>query len=129
MSGKVATKGNKVLSESNKDEGMSDTAFYREEMRLAFPAQRYGGAKSAIYAAYRYIKPKVTKEFTERRARAIWEGAARRIDAEEARALRLAKIEEMQREQKEIRGRLERLEAALARVDAPQTGASLDADR
>lgn len=129
MSGKVANEGNKVLSESDKDEGMSDTAFYREEMRLAFPAQRYGGAKSAIYAAYRYIKPKVTKEFTERRARAIWEGAARRIDAEEARALRLAKIEEMRRERNEIRGRLERLEMALARVDAKAAGGPLDANR
>ena len=117
-----------MLSESDKDEGMSDTAFYRNELRSAFPANRYGGAKSAIYAAYRYIKPKVTKEFTERRARAIWEGAARRIDAEEAQAIGLAKIEEMQRERKEIRGRLERLETALARVDASKAGASMDAN-
>lgn len=108
---------------------MSDTAFYRDELRVAFPAARYGGAKSAIYAAYRYIKPRVRKEFTERRARAIWEGAARRIDAEEARAISLAKIEEMRCARNELRGRLERLEAALARVDASQIGASVDADR
>lgn len=117
-----------MLSESDKDSGMSDTAFYREEMRLAFPANRYGGAKSAIYAAYRFIKPKVRKDFTERRARAIWEGAARRIDAEEAEAIRLAKIEEMRRERNEIRGRLARLETALAGMDTASVGSSVDAD-
>lgn len=118
-----------MLSESDKDEGMSDTAFYRDEIRFSFPKHRYGGSKGAIHAAYRYIAPRVAKQFTERRARAIWEGAARRIDAEEAKAIGLAKIEEMQRERREIRGRLERLEAALARVDAKATGRAVDAHR
>ncbi len=106
-----------MLSTSDKESGVSDTVFHSGVIREAFPRERYGGAKSAIYAAYRYIAPKVTKQFTERRARAIWEGTARRIDAEEAAVLRRAQIEEAKREQQELRERLVRLDAALAVVD------------
>lgn len=97
---------------------MSDTAFYSEKMRSSFPKTRYGGSKAAIYAAYRFISPKVTKVFTERRARSIWEGQARRIDAEEAAIIRLAEIEEAKREQLELRARLARVDEALAMADA-----------
>lgn len=106
-----------MLGQSDKDKAVSDTAFYSGVMRGAFPRQRYGGAKPAIYAAFRFIAPKVTKTFTERRARAIWEGTARRIDAEESAVLRLAEIEEAKREQRELRQRLARLDAALAVAD------------
>lgn len=107
----------KVLDRSPKSVSMSDTAFHSELIREAFPRQRYGGAKAAIYAAYRYMVPKVNKHFTERRARAIWEGTARRIDAEESAALRRARFEEAHREQRDLRARLARLDAALAVVD------------
>ena len=106
-----------MLGQSDKDKAVSDTAFYSGVMRGAFPRHRYGGAKPAIYAAFRFIAPKVTKKFTERRARAIWEGTARRIDAEESAVLRLAEIEEGRREQRELRERLARLDTALAMVD------------
>lgn len=108
----------KVLSENDKSTSMSDTAFYSEMMRSSFPKNRYGGSKAAIYAAYRFISPRVTKAFTERRARSIWEGRARRIDAEEAATIRLAEIEEAKREQQELRARLARLDEALAVADA-----------
>lgn len=106
-----------MLGQSDKDKSVSDTVFHSELMREAFPRHRYGGAKAAIYAAYRYIAPKVTKEFTERRARSIWEGTARRIDAEESAVLKKAQIEEARREQRELKERLARLDTTLAVVD------------
>lgn len=113
-----------MLGQSDKDTSVSDTAYHSDLIREAFPRTRYGGAKSAIYAAYRYISPKVTKEFTERRARAIWEGTAMRIDAEEAAVLKRAQIEEAKREQRELRERLTRLDAALAVADKEFHGAT-----
>lgn len=118
-----------MLSDRDKVKGMSDTAYYQEALRDAFPKWRYGGAKASIYAAYRYISPKVTKDFSERRARSIWEGAARRIDAEEAEAIKRAQIEEARREYHEIKGRLASLEAALAVADEAFFGPQMDAYR
>lgn len=98
-------------------------------MREAFPRERHGGAKAAIYAAYRYISPKVQKQFTERRARSIWEGTAKRIDAEEAAVLRRARLEEARREQAELRERLARLDTALAAIDEDFHGPQMAAHR
>lgn len=129
MGSTMQQEGRELVSQKDKDAGMSDTAFYSGMMRDAFPRDRYGNAKAAIYAAYRYISPKVSKEFTERRARAIWEGAAKRIDAEEADALRQAQIEESKREYKELQDRLASLEASLAVADASFHGPQMDAYR
>lgn len=118
-----------MLSEHDRDAGMSDTAYYSGALREAFPRDRHGAAKSAIYAAYRYIAPKVRKQFTERRARSIWEGTAARIDAEEARVIEQAKIEEARREYQELRTRLARMEASLAVVDEAFFGPQMDAYR
>lgn len=97
---------------------MSDTISAKELMQDAFPERRYGRVKAAIYEAYVFVRPRVVKEFTLRRARSIWEGKAKRIDSEETDALRLAVIEEARREQQELRDRLERLDFALAAADA-----------
>lgn len=118
-----------MLSEHDKEMGMSDTAYYSEAMRGAFPRGRYGGSKAAIYAAFRFISPKVNKKFTERRARAIWEGTALRIDAEEAMAIKRAEIEEARREYRELQNRLACLEAGLAVADEAFHGPALDAYR
>ncbi len=118
-----------MLSEKDKDASMSDTAFHSELIREAFPRARYGGVKIAIYAAYQYVAPKVRKQFTERRARAIWEGTARRIDAEESAVLHRAKIEEAKREQSELRARLARLDFALAAIDEDFHGPQMAAHR
>ena len=97
---------------------MSDTAYYSGIMKESYPVpRRYSTVKGALNEAVRFIAPKVSKDFSHRRARAIWEGRARRIDAEEAAALRLAEIEEGRREQRELRQRLARLDAALAVAD------------
>lgn len=96
-----------------------DTVTYSGIIREAYPVpRRYSTVKGALNEAVRFIAPKVSKDFSHRRARAIWEGRARRIDAEEAAALRLAEIEEGRREQKELRQRLARLDEALAVADA-----------
>jgi hypothetical protein len=119
----------KVLSRPDKETSVSDTVYHRGLVQEAFPRQRYGGAKGAIYAFFRYASPKVNKPFTERRARSIWEGTARRIDAEESAVLRRAAIEEARREQAELRQRLARLDTALASIDPDFHGPQMAAYR
>lgn len=120
----------KVLSRKDKDSSMSDTVFYSGMIREAYPVpRRYSTVKAALNEAVRFIAPKVSKDFSHRRARAIWEGKARRIDAEEAAALRLAEIEEGRREQKELRQRLARLDTALAMADEAFHGEAIAALR
>lgn len=108
-----------MLSDKDKDLSMRDTLYYSGMMREAYPVpRRYSTVKGALNEAVRFIAPRVSKDFSHRRARAIWEGQARRIDAEEAAALRLAEIEEARREHRELRERLARLDTALAVADA-----------
>lgn len=97
---------------------MSDAFVAQGLIREAFPKELYGGYKAAVYAAYRYISPRVSKRFTERRARAIWDGEARRIDMEEADALRAALLEEARNEQARLRSRLASLDATIAAAEA-----------
>lgn len=104
---------------------MSDICSAQNLLRDAFPVKRYGKVEAAFYEAHRFISRHVQKDFTMRRVRSIWEGKARRIDSEEMDALRLAKIEETRREQKELRARLAALDEMLAGVDAAQARQSL----
>lgn len=104
---------------------MSDTAYAQSLFNEAFPVGRHGSVKAALYAGYRFLSPRLQKEFTLRRARAIREGQAKRIDAEEMAALRAAQLEEARNEQRELRARLARLDASLALLDAEATGAAL----
>ena len=103
---------------SNRDKKMSDVFYAQNLFREAFPEQRYGSVKAALYEAHRFLSRKVTKEFTYRRARSIHEGKARRIDAEEMEALKLALIEESKREQKHLRARLASLDEKIAAFEA-----------
>jgi hypothetical protein len=126
MSSNMNERTDKVLeidpkSLSGGDKKMSDVAFAQNLFREAFPASRYGKASAAILAAYRFLKPRVEprieREFTLRRARSLHEGSVRRVDGAELEALKQAQIEEHKREQRELRDRLLRLDAALAVVD------------
>lgn len=103
---------------SKRRKSMSDGILAQGMMRDAFPRDFYGGYKAAVYAAYRYISPRVSKQFTLRRAAAIWNGEARRIDMEEAAALETALIEEAQNETKRLRARLASLDAKIAAFEA-----------
>lgn len=99
---------------SKRQKGMSDTISAQWMIREAFPRDYHGGYKAAVYAAYRYISPRVKKHFTIRRAAAIWNGEARRIDMEEAAALEEALIEEAKNETKRLRARLASLDEKIA---------------
>lgn len=83
-------------------------------IRKAWPLGRYGKLENVVHHVVRFMTGRVTKDFTPRRARAIWEGAARRIDSEEMDALREALIEEQRSEAKELRARLAALDQILA---------------
>lgn len=114
---------------SKRDRKMSDVVFAQGMIREAFPKELYGGYKAAVYAAYRFISPRVGKRFTERRARAIWDGEARRIDMEEADALRAALIEEARNETHRLRARLASLDEKIASFSAGSAGAAVAQDR
>ncbi|NTG86174.1 hypothetical protein G6L15_08445 [Agrobacterium rhizogenes] len=101
---------------------MSDAFYAQNLLREAFPERRYGSVKGAIFAAYRFVSPKVSKDLTQRRIRAIRDGTARRIDAEEMEALKAAIIEEAHREQQELRARLAALDKKVAAFAARSAG-------
>ena len=102
---------------SKRQKSMSDTVSAQWMMREAVPRESHGGYKAAVYAAYRFISPRVKKKFTPRRAEAIWNGEARRIDMEEAAALEAALIEEHHNETKRLRARLAALDEKIASVN------------
>lgn len=103
-----------MLSQQDKVMAITDTTAAQSLFDEGFPARRYGSAKAAINAAYRFISNRVAKQFTYRRARSLKEGTARRVDSEEMDALRLAVLEENRREQQELRSRLAALDKILA---------------
>lgn len=104
---------------------MRDVVYAKNLFEEAFPLWRYGSVKAMTRAAHTFVSRRVTKEFTFRRARSIWEGKARRIDGEEIDALREAVYEETRREQQELRTRLAELDKILAGGDAPEAGKTL----
>jgi hypothetical protein len=89
----------------------------QRSFRDAWPLQRYGKLDNVFYEAVRFISPRVSKQFTARRARSIYEGTARRIDSEEMDALREAEREQARVEQNELRARLAALDEKLAAFD------------
>ena len=110
---------------SNRDKAMNDVAYAQNLFSEAFPRRRYGSVKAMIFEGQKFISRHVRKEFTERRARSIWEGTARRIDSEEMEALRIAAIEESKREQRELRARLASLDEKLAAMASAESGSAL----
>ncbi|POH32102.1 MULTISPECIES: hypothetical protein [Sinorhizobium] len=129
---KVLEFRNTTLSKRDKakrNKAMSDVSYAQNLFREAFPEKRYGSVKNLLFEAQRFISKHVRKDFTHRRARSIWEGSARRIDAEEMDALRIAAIEESKREQREIRARLAVLDAKLAAIRAAEARSPVAAHR
>jgi len=111
---------------SKREKGMTDAVLAQGMIREAFPRDLHGGYKAAVYAAYRFISPRVSKHFTLRRASAIWNGEARRIDMEEAAALKAALIEEAKNETARLRARLVALDEKIAAFDAVTAGKTLE---
>lgn len=125
----LETNAEKLEQHSKRQGKMSDGVLAQGMIREAFPRDLYGGYKAAVYAAYRFISPRVKKKFTERRARAIWDGEARRIDMEEAAALEAALIEEAHNETKRLRARLAALDEKIAAFDAVTSRQALEKGR
>jgi hypothetical protein len=109
---------NSDKNSANRAKKMSDAFYAQNLLNQAFPKERYGSVKAAIYAARRFLSSKTTKELTARRVRSIRDGTARRIDSEEMEALKAAIIEEARREQFELRSRLAALDEKVAAFDA-----------
>ena len=133
MTGKDAevleTQAQNLERYSKRNVNMNDATIAQGMIREAFPKDLHGGYKSAVYAAYRFISKRVKKRFTERRARAIWDGEARRIDMEEAEALRAALIEEAHNESQRLRARLAALDAKIAAFDEVTARKALEKGR
>lgn len=119
----------KDLSKGDKGKKMSDVLETHALFIQAFPERRYPSVKDMLCAAVLDMNRRVSKKFTYRRARTIWEKTARRIDGEEKDALRQAIIEENRREQKELRARLAALDEELAAFDQELPGSALAAHR
>ena len=129
MSSNLAKGSDKVLSDKDKNVPISDTAFVHDTLREIYSIERFGSVKAAQNEAYAFLRKRVTKHFTMRRVRSLFEGTARRIDGEEKDAIRMAQIEEAKREQHELRGRLAKLDAALAGLNADFPGPQMAAHR
>lgn len=110
--------GSRPKEVADRKKVMSPTLTAKNLMRDAWPLQRYVKLDNIFYEAVRFISPRVTKEFTARRARSIWEGTARRIDSDEMDALRAALIEESKIEARELRARLASLDQKIASFEA-----------
>ena len=89
---------------------MSDVANAQDMIQETFPISTYGNTKASIYAAYRRLK--LT---TETRAKTIWYGRAKRIDAAEMDALREEKARQDAAKQQH---RLQETAAYLREIDA-----------
>lgn len=93
---------------SRRKRAVTDVAAAQSMIREAFPVAKFGNAKAATWAAYRQLKLK-----TERRARAIWNGEAVRVDAWEMDALTRALLERARLEHEQTQQRIKALESAL----------------
>lgn len=67
---------------------------------------------------------KRTRQWTERRVRALWKHEARRVDHYEIQDLTAVAVEEARRERQHLKARQERLAALIASVDAGEFGPS-----
>ena len=107
------------LSKTESPQGgpMNDATTASEYMRDAFPVSRYGNARAATWSAYQKLKLA-----TERRAKAIWNGEARRIDAHEMDALKKAVLDELHLSREEALEKIGRLERELSHAAADLGG-------
>lgn len=107
------SKGLDNLSKPDTEGQMCDVAQASAMMREAFPKERHGTVQAACWAAYRQLKLS-----TERRARAIWHGEAKRIDAHEMQAIRKAALDGYINQRNRAVARIEALENAARRSGA-----------
>jgi len=111
---------------SSRKKVMSAVFEARDTFRAAWPISHYGKLDNVFYHAVRFVAPRVSKEFTQRRARSIYEGTARRIDSEEMDALREAEREQARIEARELRARLALLDEKIASFSAAVLGEEME---
>lgn len=83
---------------------MDDALRAQDLIKYAFPEKTHGNAEASQWAAYRKLRLR-----TLRRARAIWNGEAKRVDAWELDRLQEAELEQARKEYVGARNRIERL--------------------
>lgn len=104
-------KGHEPKELTERRSQMYDVATAQNLMQEAF-SKNGEPIKSSIWNAYRKLKLR-----SERRARAIWHGEVKRIDAHEMEALERAALERAQDEYIKAKYRIETLKAALRQTD------------
>lgn len=114
---------------------MTDVHMAAGIMHDAFPVgpgRNVGTAIGEIFEALKAherglpieVLRKRTRQWTERRVRALWKHEARRVDHYEIQDLTAVAVEEARRERQHLKARQERLAALIASVDAGEFGPS-----
>ena len=98
------------------------------------PGRNVGTAIGEIFAALKSherslpgeVRRERTRQWTERRVRALWKHEARRVDHYEIEDLTAVAVEEARRERQHLKARQERLAALIASVDPGEMGPEAD---
>lgn len=110
-------KGLDKIAKAEGEGQMSDVAQAQSLMRDAFPKKKHGTVQAACWAAYRKLKLS-----SERRARAIWSGEARRIDYHELEALKEAARRQYIADRDRALARLQSLEGVIVAAHSHDYG-------
>ena len=112
---------------------MTDAHFAAELIQDTYPIRAGRNAKAAIGEAFNALKRRErqlpsevlrerSRQWTERRVRALWNREARRVDHYEIQDLTAIAVEEAQIERQRLKAREERLVAILAAAEAGEPG-------
>lgn len=112
---------------------MTDAHFAAELIQDTYPIRAGRNAKAAIGEAFNALKRRErqlptdvlrerSRQWTERRVRALWNREARRVDHYEIQDLTAIAVEEARRERQHLKAREERLVAILAAAEASEHG-------
>lgn len=124
----------KGVERSSKAEGIMTDAHYAAELiQDTYPIRAGRNAKAAIGEAFNALKRRErqlpsevlrerSRQWTERRVRALWNREARRVDHYEIQDLTAIAVEEARRERQHLKAREERLTAILAAAEAGEHG-------
>ncbi|MGV8955743.1 MAG: hypothetical protein ACOH2M_31910, partial [Cypionkella sp.] len=119
----------KTLGHSPNAEGaMTDAHFAADLIQETYPIRAGRNVKAAIGDAFEALKRRErnlpqtvlrerSRQWTERRVRALWNREARRVDHYEIQDLTAIAVEEARRERQHLKAREERLVAILAAAD------------
>lgn len=124
----------KGVERSAKAEGIMTDAHYAAELiQDTYPVRAGRNAKAAIGEAFNALKRRErelpsevlrerSRQWTERRVRALWNREARRVDHYEIQDLTAVAVEEARIERQRLKAREERLVAILAAADQGDVG-------